>query len=136
VAEAAATTSVPLLRVDGALARQAVRDGGKIVVLCAVETTLEPSRHLFEEAARVTVAEIVMRLVPGAWDVFKAGDRDRYLSMIAQAADDAVREGASRVALAQASMAGAAKLCSAEQPPLSSPMAGLGAAAEAASKPR
>jgi hypothetical protein len=60
VAEAAATTSVPLLRVDGALARQAVRDGGKIVVLCAVETTLEPSRHLFEEAARVTGAEKVL----------------------------------------------------------------------------
>jgi hypothetical protein len=136
VEETARVASVPVLRVDAALAREAVRGGGKVVVLCAVETTLEPTRHVFEDAARSTGAEIFVRLVPGAWDMFKAGDRKRYLFTIAQAADDAVRDGASCVALAQASMAGAARLGSAEPPPVSSPTAGLRAAVEAASASR
>ena len=133
-AEAAAkTASVPVLRVDAALAHEAVKGGGKIVVLCAVQTTVEPTRLLFEEAARGTGAEIAVHLVPHAWKAFKAGDRDRYLAMIAQAADEAVRSGAARVALAQASMADAATLVAADQQPLSSPMAGLAAAITAAS---
>jgi hypothetical protein len=127
-ADAAANgASGPVLRVDAALARQAAKDGGKVVVLCAVTTTLEPTRLLFEDAARATGAEIVVRLVPGAWDLFKAGDRDGYLALIAQAADDAFGEGARQVALAQASMAPAASLTSSARRPLSSPTAGLAA---------
>ncbi len=131
-AEAAAEGApVPILRTDAALAREAVKDGGKIVVLCTVETTLEPTRHLFEEAAHATGAEIVMRLVPGAWEAFRAGAQDRYLAMIAQAADSAGQAGGSRVVLAQASMAGAAALGSSAIQPLSSPRAGLRAAVSA-----
>ena len=133
-AEAATeTTSIPVMRVDAALAREAVKDGGKIAVLCAVETTVEPTRLLFEEAARRTGAEVAVHLVPHAWEAFKAGDRDRYLATIAEAADEAMRSGATRVALAQASMAGAATLVAADQKPLNSPMAGLAAAIIAAS---
>jgi len=131
-AEAAASASVPILRVDSALAREAVRGGGTVVVLCAVETTLELTRRLFEEAARTSGAEVIVRIVPGAWNVFKSGDQERYLSMIARAADDAYWSGATRVALAQASMAGAAKLARAKQKPLSSPAEGLRAAVYAA----
>ena len=128
---AAATAPVPILRVDVALARESVRNGGKVTVLCAVETTIEPTRLLFERAARATGAEIAMRLVPDAWQAFRSGDRCRYLALIAEAADEASRNGAAQVALAQASMAAAADLVSARQRPLSSPMAGLAAAIEA-----
>ena len=127
------TASIPVMRVDAALAHEAVKDGGRIAVLCAVETTVEPTKHLFEEAARETGAEIAVHLVPHAWEAFKVGDRDRYLATIAQAADEAMRSGATRVALAQESMAGAAALVAADQKPLNSPMAGLAAAAAAAS---
>lgn len=127
------TTPIPVMRVDAALAHEAVKGGGKVAVLCAVETTVEPTRLLFEEAALVTGAKIAVHLVPHAWEAFKAGDRDRYLAMIAQAADEAMRSGATRVALAQASMAGAATLAAADQQPLNSPMAGLAAAITAAS---
>jgi hypothetical protein len=89
-------------------------------------------RRLFEEAAQASGAKVVVRIVPGAWDSFKAGDRERYLAMIARAADDAYRSGAERVALAQASMAGASKLGRGKQAPLTSPLAGLRAAVEAA----
>jgi hypothetical protein len=131
-AEAAAESApIPVLRVDAALAHKAVKDGGKVAVLCAVETTLEPTRLLFEKAAQATGAEIVMWLVPGAWEAFRAGDRNRYLSMIAQAADEATRNGAKQVALAQASMAGAVDLASTGRHLLNSSMAGLAAAIEA-----
>jgi hypothetical protein len=132
VAETAARTgSCPILRVDAALAAEAVRDGGRVVVLCAAETTIVPTRLLFEDAAQRTRATITMRLVPGAWDAFRAGEAKRYHSLIAQAAEAASHGGATRVALAQASMAGAARLAAIEPPALSSPEAGLRAALEA-----
>lgn len=133
-AEAAGkTTSIPVMRVDAALAGEAVKDGGKVAVLCAVETTVEPTKLLFEAAAHVTGAEITMHLVPRAWQAFKAGDRDGYLAMIAQSADEATRSGATRVALAQASMAAAAALVATSPRPLNSPTVGLAAAIAAAS---
>lgn len=133
-AEAVApNAAAPILRVDAALAADAVKGCGSVAVLCAVETTVEPTRRLFERAAQATGAKIAMHLVPGAWEVFKAGDRDRYLGMIAQAADDAAAAGANQVALAQASMADAADLAASHQRPLTSPMAGLMAAVKAAS---
>ena len=127
----AETAPVPVLRVDAALAAEAVREGGTVVALCAVETTMAPTRALFEEAARATGAAVEVRLVPGAWAAFKAGDRHGYFAAIAAASDDAARNGATRVALAQASMAGAAELCR-EKPPLTSPEVGLEAARSAA----
>jgi len=125
-------THVPMLRVDEAFAREAVREGGKVVVLCAVETTIQSTRVLFEKAAQGTGTEVDVRLVSGAWAAFKGGQRDRYLSLVAEAADKAIREGASRVALAQASMAGAAQLTREGSPPLTSPSVGLRAAVAAA----
>lgn len=133
-AEAAAeAASTPVMRVDAALAYEAVKDGGKVAVLCAVETTVEPTRLLFERAARATGAEVAVHLVPHAWEAFKAGDRSRYLAVIAQAADEAIRSGATRVALAQASMAAAAPLVAAGPRPFNSPAAGLAAAIAAVS---
>lgn len=132
-AEAAAVAiSIPMFRVDATLAREAVRSGGKVAVLCAVQTTMEPTRHLFEREAQATGAEVVMHFLPGAWDVFKAGDRSCYLSMIAVAADEAFQGGAARVVLAQASMAGAANLATGGRAPLTSPAVGLATAIKAA----
>lgn len=116
----------PVLRVDAALAHAAVRGGGTVVALIAVETTLAPTKALFEAAATATGAQVDVRVVPGAWDAFKAGDNDGYLAMIAAAARSALEDGADRVALAQASMAGAARRL--DERVLSSPASGLAAA--------
>jgi len=131
--DVAGKASVPVLRVDAALARQAVRNGGKIAVLCAAETTLGPTGALFGKAAQQTGAAIDLRLVPGAWGAFLAGETQQYLAMIAAAADQAFSEGIEGVALAQASMADAAALCR-HGTPLSSPSAGLDAIAAALSR--
>ncbi len=120
----------PVLRVDEALAREAVAIGGAIVALCAVSTTIGPTTELFERATADTSATVVVRLVEGAWDRFRAGDMAGYHALVARAADDARESGANAVALAQASMAPAAELCT-RQPVLSSPAAGLAAVVSA-----
>ncbi len=121
---------IPVLRVDEALAREAVRGGGMVQVLCAAPTTIEPTREIFERHAKTAGARIGVTIVPGAWPAYKVGDRKRYHQLIAEAADNAYRGGARIVALAQASMAGAARLCNAGTP-LTSPLAGLKAAIRA-----
>ncbi|TFY85924.1 Asp/Glu racemase [Pseudomonas nabeulensis] len=121
------STRVPILRTDEALAATALKAVGKVVVLCAVQTTLEPTSRLFHTAE--------VQWVPGAWDLFKAGDIDGYLATIAKAADQAYTAGASVVVLAQASMSGAAARVTAGPPPLTSASAGLAAALQAISPP-
>ena len=124
---------VPVLRVDAALARAAVSavGRGRLIVLYAVETTLDPTRRLFEATAGADPSRIAYTMVAGAWSSFRAGDRDGYLRAIATAADTAFDAGATTVALAQASMAPAADLCTRGRP-LTSPGAGLDAILAAA----
>jgi aspartate/glutamate racemase len=129
--DVATSASVPVLRVDAALAAAAMRAGRRVVALCAVETTVAPTRLLFEAAAAEKSATVEIRLVHGAWKAFKAGRIADYHALIAEAADQAFRGGAEIVALAQASMAGAAELCR-EGSPLTSPAVGLAAALQAA----
>jgi hypothetical protein len=128
---AKARAPVPVLRVDAALAEEATRGGGRVVVLCAVGTTVEPTRAIFAEAAARHGATLDVRLVPGAWAAFRSGDPARYHAIVAEAAEAAFGEGASQVALAQASMTGAVALCR-DRKPLASPPVGLAAALEAA----
>jgi hypothetical protein len=123
-------TPVPVLRIDAALAEKAAAAGGKVVALCAVETTVVPTTALFSAAAKRTGVALEIRLVAGAWSSFRAGDRDGYLAAIAKAADASYDDGAAIVALAQASMAGAADLVHRGPRPLTSPEAGLRAALE------
>lgn len=128
---AQARAEIPVLRVDAALADAATRGGGKVVVLCAVETTVEPTRAIFAEAAARHGATLEVRLVPGAWAAFRAGDPARYHAIVAAAADVAFAEGADQVALAQASMTGAVARATGRKP-LASPPVGLAAALGAA----
>jgi hypothetical protein len=125
------TAQKPVFRVDSALANVAVRGGGMVVALCAVETTVNPTRRLFEQAAQETGANVNVQIVNGAWDAFKQGDTQRYLQMIADAAIEAINNGADRVALAQASMAGAAELLPDGVTVLDSARQGLAAVAAA-----
>jgi hypothetical protein len=123
--------AIPVLRVDAALAETATKGGGRVVVLCAVETTVGPTRDIFAEAAARHGASLDVRLVPGAWAAYRAGDPARYHAIIAAASDAAFAEGAAQVALAQASMSGAVALAKGRTP-LASPPVGLAAALAAA----
>lgn len=128
---AASRLTVPVLRVDEALAGAAVSQGGRVMVLCAAGTTLAPTRALFEGAAIATGATVEIRLVPNAWELFRQGREQDYWRTIADAAEAAFDDGAAAVALAQASMAGAALLVGGRLL-LTSPAVGLAAAVAAA----
>jgi hypothetical protein len=133
-AEAAGRAGIPVLRTDTALAEAAVAKGGKVVVLCAVATTVAPTRALFEAVAKGTPARVDVQLVDaGAWTAFRAGDVNTYFKIIAAACDAAFDAGADVVALAQASMTGAAALVS-KGSVLTSPAVGL-ASAHALARP-
>jgi hypothetical protein len=123
---------VPILRVDAALASAAVARAAagraKVDVLCAVQTTVAPTRALFERVADGTGVAIAMHIAPGAWDAFRAGDTAAYHRLVAEAADALFAGGAQVVAFAQASMSGGAALCT-RGTPLTSPAAGLAATA-------
>ncbi len=124
---AAQQTTVPVLRVDRALAETALASTGKIAVLYAVQTTKGPTAKLFSEVQGDKSADIRFDWVADAWDRFKEGNSDAYLQLIAAAADNAYQNGAEVVVLAQASMAGAANLTQFGKP-LTSPQCGLRAA--------
>ncbi|MGV1790865.1 Asp/Glu racemase [Rhizobium sp. A37_96] len=128
-AQVAAGAAAPIVRADAILAEEAVRAGGKVIVLCTVETTIIPTTALFEAAAKTTGAEIEVRLIPGAWAHFRAGDLPAYLASIADAVKVAHGEGAVTIAFAQASMTEAARLLpEGVQQPLSGPATALAAA--------
>ncbi len=125
----AAGAGAPIIRADAMLAEQAVKAGGKVIVLCTVETTIAPTTALFEAAAKATGAEIEVRLVPGAWTHFRAGNLSAYLASIADAVTAASGESAVTIAFAQASMTDAVHLLPGNCPqPITGPAAALAAA--------
>ncbi|ODT64998.1 MAG: hypothetical protein ABS75_33385 [Pelagibacterium sp. SCN 63-23] len=93
-----------VLRIDAALAEQAVVGGGRVSVLCTSPTTLEATERLFVAAATRTGAKVRVETVDGAWALFRAGDIASYHRRIAEAAAQALDAGADMVALAQLSM--------------------------------
>lgn len=115
------------IRVDAALAEAAARKagrGGLIEALITTPTTEAPTRAIFERFAAPAGARLRVTLIPGALAALEARDLGAYARIIAAAAD---ASSADVVALAQASMAPAAAL--AKRAALTSPAAGLAAAA-------
>jgi glutamate racemase len=97
---------VPLVKIDDAMARQAVLESGSIGVLATLSTTLDPTvrliRHFAEELGKeVQVAE---GLALGAFQAVIAGDRDSHDRLILKAAEGLAQE-VELFVLAQGSMA-------------------------------
>lgn len=125
---------VPVVRIDEAMADEAVQLGSRVGVLATLPTTLAPTAELVE--ARASAAgkdvQVTPRLCDGAFDALQAGDRDRHDELVR----DGLRELAAStdvVVLAQASMARVADgLPEAERPVpvLSSPRLGMERVAE------
>jgi len=118
------------MRIDRAMADFAVRQGRRILVAAALESTLEPTLDLLRDSARACNADVRMTelLVKNAWTCFEQGDRESYIDAIATAIL-ANRDGFDAVVLAQASMAPAAERCGdIGIPVLSSPRMGVEAA--------
>lgn len=103
--------NVPVTRVDRAMADEAVQRGAPVLMVAALQSTLEPTAQLLRSSAERLGRPLAMRSlwVEEAWPLFKAGRREVYLDRIASAVRQHAKPG-DTVVLAQASMAGAADL--------------------------
>jgi len=98
--------SIPIMKIDEAMAEKAVAGGEKIGVLATVPTTLDPTIHLIHskgsEMNKVVKTERL--LCEGAFEILMSGDKAKHDQMVMEKASSS----ASRVdvfVLAQASMA-------------------------------
>lgn len=120
--------NIPVIRIDDAMARQAVEAGSRIAVIATLATTLEPTRNLIarraaERQREVTIASYV---VEGAFDALIGGDGAKHDERVKAVIDQAASEN-DVVVLAQGSMArlAAARQGASKVPVLTSPRAGV-----------
>ncbi len=121
--------AVPLIRIDQAMAGEAVRRGERIGVLATLRSTLEPTAALIRRSANAAgrAMEVRDQVCDGAFEAVRAGDTERH--------DELVREGlrsllgwADVIVLAQASMARVVDTLNEDEratPILSSPRLGM-----------
>ena len=128
-ADTLASMGRPVIRVDRALAEAAVTRGTRIAALVTLNSTIEPTRDLFQKVADKLDRHIRLDLiiVEGAVQLFLDGDIIGYAQAIANAVD-ATPDDYDAIALAQASMAPAARL--ARRHVLTSPESSMRALAE------
>lgn len=114
-------------RIDRAMADRAVELGPRILMVAALESTLEPTAQLIQESATAqqTDVELTQLLVPDAWEHFQRGDREAYIGAVVAAVRAQTRP-VDVVVLAQASMSSAAEaLIDMEFAVLASPALGV-----------
>lgn len=104
--EGAALVRIPVVRIDEAMAREAVAAGCKIGVAATLASSLEPTSVLIEKtaAAQKKAIRIQSRLIEGAGDLLSAGQGQEYDALLARELTALLAEN-DVVVLAQASMA-------------------------------
>ncbi|WP_281635460.1 aspartate/glutamate racemase family protein [Flavobacterium marginilacus] len=124
--ETAATLStVPVIRVDQAMADEAVQISSKIGVIATLPTTLEPTSDLVQRRAEAAGKKVTIssKLCEGAFEALMNGDAPKHDEMVAKALKELMKE-VDVIVLAQASMARVVDGLSAEEklvPILASP---------------
>lgn len=100
--------SIPVFRIDEAMAAEAVESGGRICVYATVNSTLIPTVNLIRRKAGEMgkMCQIEAELVQGAYDALKNGDKAEHDRRILECVTAGL-ERADVTVLAQASMAGA-----------------------------
>ncbi|WP_210480103.1 aspartate/glutamate racemase family protein [Naasia sp. SYSU D00948] len=125
-ADTAEKVGVPILRIDEAMADEAVATGDRIAVLATLATTCGPTTRLIEERAKRAgrTPAITSVVVDGAFEAVSSGDRPTHDRLVAAAIERAAAN-ADVVVLAQASMASAAKAAEVDVPVLTSLESGV-----------
>ncbi|WP_022899933.1 aspartate/glutamate racemase family protein [Humibacter albus] len=117
---------IPVLRIDEAMADEAVARGERIVVLATLPTTCAPTTRLIQERAALAGVDPVVasEVIEGAFEAVSHGDRGRHDRLVA-AAIERVAADADVIVLAQASMASAAEAARVDVPVLTSLVPGI-----------
>lgn len=121
---------IPVLRIDEAMADEAVRSGRRVAVLATLPTTLAPTVALLRERAEAAGRQVEVQevLIEGAFEAVSSGDRDQHDALVAEAITTQAAQ-VDVVVLAQASMASAAEAVQTDTPVLTSPELGVRRAA-------
>jgi len=122
---AATLATVPVIRVDQAMADEAVQISNKIGVIATLPTTLEPTSDLVRRRAELAGKNVTIssKLCEGAFEALMSGDAPKHDEMVAKALKELMKE-VDVIVLAQASMARVVDGLSAEEklvPILASP---------------
>jgi Asp/Glu/hydantoin racemase len=106
VAKMQAAVSVPIVRIDEAMAAEAVQSGTRLGVAATLQTTLGPTARLLRAKAEATGrrVEVTPLLVEGAYQRLMVGDREGHDNLLIQNLQELARQ-VDVVVLAQASMA-------------------------------
>jgi aspartate/glutamate racemase len=98
--------SVPVVRIDDAMADEAVARGRRIGVAATLRTTLQPTTRLLQARADAAgkQVELVPALIDSAYQRLIAGDKDGHDALLVEALAE-LADRCDVVVLAQASMA-------------------------------
>jgi Asp/Glu/hydantoin racemase len=126
--QARSLLSVPLVKIDDAMAAEAVHTGTRIGVLATLPTTLAPTVRLVKAQAATAgrTVSIVEGLAKGAYEALVAKRPEQHDAMVTAAAEDVAKQ-ADVIVLAQGSMARMETTLAARtgKPVLSSPRRGV-----------
>ncbi|NPD69187.1 Asp/Glu racemase [Lichenicola cladoniae] len=83
---AAQLLDIPMLKIDVAMAEEAVRRATRIGVAATVQTTLDPTARLIEQTARASGKElqVTKRLCVGAFDALLAGNTAEHDAIVSR----------------------------------------------------
>lgn len=83
---AAQLLDIPMLKIDVAMAEEAVRRATRIGVAATVQTTLDPTARLIEQTARAAGKElqVTKRLCVGAFDALLAGNMAEHDAIVSR----------------------------------------------------
>jgi Asp/Glu/hydantoin racemase len=106
VAKMQSAVSIPIVRIDDAMAEEAVRRGKHLGVAATLATTLQPTTRLLKAKAEAAgkQVEITPLLIEGAYQKLMAGDREVHDKLLVEKLQELARN-VEVVVLAQASMA-------------------------------
>jgi Asp/Glu/hydantoin racemase len=106
VAKMQSAISIPIVRIDEAMAEQAVSRGEHVGVAATLQTTLQPTTRLLRAKAHMAgkKVEVTPLLIEGAYQKLMAGDREGHDHLLVEKLQELTRT-LDVVVLAQASMA-------------------------------
>lgn len=107
VSELGAQAGVPVFKIDDPMGADAVRSGSKLGVVITFRPTIEPTTALLRNAAAAAGKEIelIISVIPEAYDALLSGDPDLHDDLVLDAIDGLSSEGVDALVMAQVSMA-------------------------------
>lgn len=98
--------NIPVVRIDEAMAEEAVQRGSSVGVAATLATTLQPTTRLLQLKAEADGKAVKVKpvLIEGAYQKLMAGDREGHDDLLVEKLQELARE-TDVIVLAQASMA-------------------------------